>query len=301
MAAKRTFVEELGQFSEELDYRALSDEVREQLKIRILDSIGCCIGALDGEPVRAVREQVDEFGGRGRCTLVGGGQEGGGTSPDRAAFHNGALLRYLDFMDNYMGKKQSCHPSDNFAPVLAASEYAGTNGKIFMLALALAYAVEIKLIDLIPLEEKGFDHTAHLAYSMAAGISRALGLDAKRTAHALAMSGTAFQGLVASRSGYLSHWKGLASATLALGVMNTTFLARRGVTGPLEVLEGKGGLLQATGAGKVKLEWSKEDLQLVTRTPVKAYNAEVHAQSAIEGVLELQKANGLSAAEVEEV
>src|SRR5438132_930034 len=100
-----TYVEELAAFADKVSYKDLSEEAREQLKLRVLDSIGCCIGALDGEPVHAVREQVDQFGGAGGCTLIGGGQ----TAPDRAAFHNGALLRYLDFMDNYLGKKQSCH------------------------------------------------------------------------------------------------------------------------------------------------------------------------------------------------
>ena len=70
--------------------------------------------------VQAVREQVEEFDGKGRCTLIGGGR----AAPDRAAFYNGALVRYLDFNDSYLAKGESCHPSDNLAPVLAATEYA---------------------------------------------------------------------------------------------------------------------------------------------------------------------------------
>ncbi|HET6639046.1 MAG TPA: MmgE/PrpD family protein, partial [Gemmatimonadota bacterium] len=34
----------------------IPDAAREQLRIRILDSVGCAIGALDGEPVRMLRE-----------------------------------------------------------------------------------------------------------------------------------------------------------------------------------------------------------------------------------------------------
>ena len=47
----------------------------------MLDSLGCAIGALGAGPVRAIRAQVDEFGGRALCTLIGGGR----TAPDRAA------------------------------------------------------------------------------------------------------------------------------------------------------------------------------------------------------------------------
>src|SRR5947199_9057357 len=131
-----TYVENLADFAHDVSYRDLSEETRQQLKLRVLDSLGCCLGALDGTPISAVRAQVNEFGGTGRCTLIGGGQ----SAPDRAAFYNGALLRYVDFMDNYLGKEQSCHPSDNFASVLAAAEYAERSGKDFLTALALAYA-----------------------------------------------------------------------------------------------------------------------------------------------------------------
>lgn len=294
--AKTTYVEDLAAFVDKVTYKDLTDEARAQIKLRVLDSIGCTLSALDAGPPRQVRAQVDEFGGTGPCTLIGGGQ----TSPDRAAFYNGALLRYIDFMDNYMCKKQSCHPSDNFAPVLAASEYAGCSGQDFMLALALAYAVEIKLIDAIPVEEKGFDHTVHLAYSMAAGISKALGMDKEQTANAFAINGTLFQGLVTSRSGYLTQLKGVASSLLAQGVMNGTFLARRGVTGPLSVLEGPNGLMKALGL-KADIEWTTDDLQAVLRTSTKSYNSEVHSQSTVEGVLELRKEHNISADQVEHV
>jgi 2-methylcitrate dehydratase len=295
--AQRTYVEEMAAFITKAGYGDLSEEARAQLKLRVLDTIGCAIAALGGKPVVAVRQQVVEFGGRGVCTLIGMGET---SSPDRAAFYNGALVRYVDFMDNYMGKKQSGHPSDNFSSVLAAAEYGSRSGKDFLAALALAYAVEIKLLDCIPVEEKGFDHTVHLAYSMAAGISRALNLDETKTANALAISGTAFQGLVTSRSGYLTNWKGLASSMVALGVTNAVFLANRGVTGPLQVLEGANGLMKAL-SDKQKIEWTKDDLNLVTRTSVKRYNAEVHAQSAIEGMLELRNEYHFSAADVEKV
>ena len=45
----------------------LSPEVRAHLKIRVLDSIGCAIGALRAQPMRAIRELVNEFDGAGLC------------------------------------------------------------------------------------------------------------------------------------------------------------------------------------------------------------------------------------------
>ena len=62
-----TLVERLARFAASASYDDLSESAREQLKIRVLDSLACAIGALDGEPVRMVRAQVDEFGGDGPC------------------------------------------------------------------------------------------------------------------------------------------------------------------------------------------------------------------------------------------
>jgi 2-methylcitrate dehydratase PrpD len=45
-----------------------------------------------------------------------------------------------------------------------------------------------------------------------------------------------------SRAKPLSQWKSLASAQSALEAMNTLFLARRGVEGPLQVVEGANGI-----------------------------------------------------------
>ncbi len=47
-----TEVERLAEFAVGASYETLSDTAREHLKIRVLDALGCAIGALDGEPVR---------------------------------------------------------------------------------------------------------------------------------------------------------------------------------------------------------------------------------------------------------
>jgi 2-methylcitrate dehydratase len=50
-----TQVEQLAAFVERMSYENLSEEARQQLKIRILDAMGCAIGALEGEPIRLLK------------------------------------------------------------------------------------------------------------------------------------------------------------------------------------------------------------------------------------------------------
>jgi 2-methylcitrate dehydratase len=286
----------LAAFVTRASYDSLSNAARCHLKIRILDSIGCAIGALEGKPIKSLRAQIEDFGGNARSTLIGGGQ----TSPDQAAFYNSALVRYLDFNDSYLAKGETCHPSDNLGAIMAAAEYARRSGRDFLTALAVAYQVQCRLSDVAPVRARGFDHTTQGSFAVAAGVSKALELDEARTANAIAICGVAFNALRVTRTGALSHWKGLAYPNTAFGCVYATFLAMRGVTGPIEVFEGNKGFMDAI-SGRFEIDWSRENLERVTRTIVKKYNAEIHSQSAIEGVLELKAELGFIAAEVASV
>jgi len=68
----------------------------------------------------------------------------------------------------------------------------------------------------------------------------------------------------------------------------------------LEVFEGNKGFMDAI-AGKFKINWAKEDLERVTQTILKRYNAEIHSQSALEGALELKKDYGLNGGEITKI
>lgn len=151
-----------------------------------------------------------------------------------------------------------------------------------------------------PLRNRGFDHATQGAYAVAAGVAKALGLDAERTASAIAISGTAFNALRVARTGRLSHWKGLAYPNTAFGGTHAAFLAMRGITGPDEVFEGNKGFMD-TIAGKFSIDWLHEDLERVTRTVLKKYDAEVHSQSAIEGVLELRREHRLRPEDIDSI
>ncbi len=289
-AKRLTEVRRLGQFVAAADTANMTAGSREELRKRILDSVGVAIGALDGEPIRCVRAQVDDFGGQPLATLIGGGK----TAPDRAAFYNGALVRYLDFMDSYLAKGETCHPSDNLGAVLAAAEYAGQDGRNFLSAMAVAYQVQCRLSDVAPVRAKGFDHTVQGAYAVAAGVARALALDAEKAANAIAISGTCNNALRVTRTGALSQWKGLAYPNTAFVGAHAAFLAYRGITGPEEVFEGHKGFKESI-AGPFEIDWGKEGLGAVEATILKKYDAEIHSQSSIEGALDLQARLGFRA------
>jgi len=289
-------VHDLATFVTDASYNDLSKEASNQLKIRLLDSLGTAIGAVEGPPVKAIRTVLEDLGGSEMSTLIGGGM----TTPDRAALYNSALVRYLDFNDSYLAKGETCHPSDNIGSILAAGEPTGLSGKDFLAALGVAYQVQCRLSDEAPVRDKGFDHTTQGSYAVAAGVSKAFGLDEEQTANAIAIAGTALNALRVTRTGALSNWKGLAYPHTAFGGTHAALLAKHGITGPPAVFEGNKGFMDAI-AGEFSIDWKNEDLERVTDTIIKKYNAEIHSQSSIEGMIELKDKHRFTADEVDRI
>ena len=285
--SKLTEVQQLAEFVERADVTDMSADAVRQLKIRILDTLGVAIGALKAEPMIAIRKLIDDLGGAPKATLIGGGK----TSPERAAFYNSALSRYLDFMDSYLAPGETNHPSDNFGAVLAAVEAREADGSSLLSALAVAYQVHTRLSDVAPVRAKGFDHTTQGAYAAAAAASKAFGLPPEQAANAIAIAGTANNALRVTRTGDLSHWKGLAYPHVSKEGMWSVLLASRGMTGPAEVFEGNKGFKESI-AGDFELDWSTEDLEKVTATIVKKHNAEIHSQSALDAALDIRSKDG---------
>jgi 2-methylcitrate dehydratase len=277
-----TQVETLAKYAARASFADLSAESRRQLPIHILDSLGCCIAALEAGPIQACREQVTEFGGAGPCALIGGGK----SNPIYAAFWHTALVRYVDFMDNFLAPTETCHTADNFGVALTIADYARASGRDLMLAVALAYTVQSRFVDHANFMTRGFDHTAQLAFSLGAASGRLLGLDEQQIGHAIAMAAVSDASFAVVRAKPLSQWKGLASAQSALGSMNALFLARRGVEGPLRVIEGPLGIDHLLGM-KIQIDWDKQGYEGVVESTIKKYNAMIHTQSAVHCMIEL--------------
>src|SRR5580698_3301981 len=288
-----TQVEALAKYAARAKFADLSSDSRKQLPIHILDSLGCCIAALGAGPIKACREQVTEFGGSGPCTLIGGGS----ANPLYAAFWNTALVRYVDFMDNFLAQSETCHTADNFGVALTIADYVGASGRDLMLAVALGYTVQSRFVDHANFMTRGFDHTSQLAFSHNAAAGRLLGLTEQQIGHAIAMAAVSDASFAVVRAKPLSQWKGLASAQSALGAMNTLFLASRGVEGPLQVIEGSLGIDHLLGM-KINIDWDKEGYEGVLESTIKKYNAMIHTQSAVHCMVELVRQNKLDPGKV---
>jgi 2-methylcitrate dehydratase len=283
-----TQVESLAKYAVRASFADLSSESRKRLPIHILDSLGCCIAALGAGPILACRAQVAAFGGEGPCALIGDGK----ANPIYAVFWHTALVRYVDFMDNFLAPTETCHTADNFGVALTIADYVGASGRDLMLAVALSYTVQSRFVDHANFMTRGFDHTTQLAFSLNAAAARLLGMNEVQTANAIAMAAVSDASFAVVRAKPLSQWKGLASAQSALEAMNALFLARRGVEGPLQVIEGANGIDNLLHM-QVRIDWDKEAYEGVLGSTIKKYNAMIHTQSAVHCMVELARQNKL--------
>ncbi|GAA5055005.1 MmgE/PrpD family protein [Haladaptatus pallidirubidus] len=288
-----TTTAEIAAFVAEMEFDDLSGESVDELKKRVLDSIGIAVGAMGEEPVEAVRATVEEMNGEG-CTLWGGGT----ASPPDAAMLNAAYVRYLDYMDSFLAPGETPHPSDNIAGIIAAGEYEGRSGKDLLTAVGIAYEVQAELAWNAPVRDRGWDHVTHTVISATAGAAKLLGLTHDEIQSAIGIAGTAHNALRVTRTEGISEWKGLASANAARNGVYSAMLAKNGVEGPTNLFEGRKGWKQIV-SGDFEVDFSPGEH--VHDVMTKQYVAETYAQSAVEGIIELAEAEEIDPEDVDSI
>src|SRR6266850_2060846 len=292
----RLAVERIAAFAAAARPEHLTNDSQRLFKRNILDSLGCAIAALPGQPFQALREQFEEYRAPGRCTLIGGGK----TSVDQAALFNSGLVRYVDLLDSYMAVGGLCHPSDNFGTVLAAAERAGASGEEFMLALAVAYEIQGRFSAAVPVMAKGFNHATQRAISAAASASKLLGLSSVEIANAIAIATVDNISLACVHAEPVSQWKGFSPGMTGMRAIYAASLAKRGFEGPSGLLEGPDGLERVFGQ-PIHVDWDDPSLEIVNQTVLKKYCSLIHGQPVLEAVLDLKRGNGLVAANIKSV
>src|ERR1051325_3209744 len=292
---KETLAHQLAEYACSLQFEVLSKDVVHEVKRRVIDSLGCAVGAWNEEPCAIARKVAFDFSAKAGSTIIGTNHK---APPDWGAFATGCCIRYFDYNDTYLSKEPA-HPSDNLAAVFAIGESVGATGKEIILAAAIAYEVQCRFCDAASIRARGWDHPTYGAFSTALACAKLMRLDAERTRHAINIAGVHCAAFRQARVGELSHWKGVAFANTARLGVYAALLARAGMTGPAPIFEGAMGLEKELGVslGNVAEVFDKKreampgegPASMILKTSIKYWPAEYHSQSAIEAALFLRK------------
>src|SRR5207248_7293504 len=115
---KTTLAHQLASYASSFRFEDLSKEVVHEVKRRILDSLGCALGAWNEEPCIIARNVASDFSAKHGSTIIGTNHK---APPDWTAFANGCGIRYVEYNDTYL-LKEPANPSVNICVARCAAE-----------------------------------------------------------------------------------------------------------------------------------------------------------------------------------
>ena len=273
-----------AEFASTLSYRDLPASAVKASKERLLDSIGCALGAYDCDTAEVGRKLAgspasEEVAGR----VLGSNDV---TAADAAAFVNSCMIRNLDFNDTYPGG----HPSDSLGALFAVAPQIGVSGERLITATVVAYEVFIRIQKKAQLRERGWDQGFGISVGAAAGLANLIGLNRDVARHAIAITAVANMPMRASRAGQLSMWKGAATAYAVRNAVCGGQLAAAGMTGPEAPFTGRHGLTDLiTGPIELPPFGTTADDFFIPRAKIKYWPVVYNMQALVWAAIELRK------------
>jgi len=225
----------IAEFISGLHYERIPPEVRDRIKLLILDSLGCAIYGANLDWCRILRDTLSELDAT-RTTSIWGSDAR--LSSDHAALVNGTQVQGFELDDVH--RKAVLHVGAVTLPALiaVAESHAQLSGRDFLTAAVAGYEIGPRVGLCMGQEHigQGWHSGATVGiFSAAAGAARGLTLSADATVHALGIAGTQSSGLMAAQYGAMVKrmHAGRASQSGLYGAL----LASRGFTGIVDVFE----------------------------------------------------------------
>jgi 2-methylcitrate dehydratase len=275
---------QIAQFATELSFEDIPENVTASATRFLADTLGCAIAAHDCAPAKmGLRLARGAAPARHPGRIICHGER---STAESAAFVNTAMIRNLDFNDEYPGG----HPSDCLGAFLAIAESAHADGRRLLSSMVIAYELFLRLSDATGLRYKGWDQGFAIGIGVAAGVGHLLGLSAEQMAEAIAITTVANVPMRNTRAGELSLWKGAATAFAARNGLFAALLASEGMTGPDRPFEGKHGLWDLiTGPFELPALPTRGGAYRTPETRLKYWPVEYNGQLPVWAALELRR------------
>ncbi|TVR84934.1 MAG: MmgE/PrpD family protein [Saprospirales bacterium] len=294
-----TTLHSLASFSLNDEFK-LRKEVKDAIKLHLIDTFGCAYGGINSKPAEVLRKIASTAKLERGCSVFGLPDP---TTPEYAAMANTAMVRYLDFNDTGNGG----HPSDVIPVVLALAEFYKIKGSRVLKAIHKIYETYcgLRIGGLYGnlLRKKHIDQI-YAVIAGAVGGSYLLGLNLRETANAISLAVTPNIPMRATRTGRISYWKSTATSHSSLMATMAVRLSKEGMTGPEKPFEGSGGFYQMFEIEKLDLSKIGEPIDgryAIESTGFKIFPANYNALGPAFGVLELRKNLDVESIELVEV
>ncbi len=251
-----SLTEKLAAFTSTLHYEQLSSRVRSQARNCLLDTVGALLAGsrlpLSGRAGRRFAERLSE---KEEAVIAGSRFR---RSSMTASLVNGMAAHALELDDG--SKHATYHPGASIVPMsLALGEAEGISGVRLVEAVVAGYEVSLRIGTAINPGHylRGFHPTGTIAvFGTTAAAAKILDLSPQETVHAFGLAGSLASGINQYEiDGAVS--KHLHPGNAARNGILSAMLARDGMTGPSEILEGSLGFFHCFA--------ENPDLALVTK------------------------------------
>jgi 2-methylcitrate dehydratase len=278
---------QMAEFAMNLKYEEIPAEAVYEAKRFLLDSIGCALAAVKNEDMGAMYRFTEKLGGRPEATIIGTGEK---TNAPNAALMNCLLTRALDYNDIYWEQDPS-HPSDMIGAALAAAEANGKNGREALIAIVIAYELEMRWCHAADpgVREVGWHHATLTQFVSPLVAGRMYDLDHDQMVAAVGISGSSHFTLGGVVAGHLTNMKNTADP----------LASQAGVIA--EVLEGKEGLFEVLTNVTWRPDWLLKDLGeefMITQCSYKAFPTEALTHQPISAALQVCREHQIAAEDV---
>ena len=228
----------IAEFVSGLRYEAVPREVRERVKLLILDALGCALYGAHLEWCRILQRTLAKLERSGDCAVWGTPRR---LSAPHAALANGTQVQGFELDDVH--RQGVLHVGAVVLPALVAiAELRRMSGRDFLASAVAGYEIGPRVGLCMGPEHigQGWHSGATVGvFSAAAGAARGLRLDADRTVHALGIAGTQASGLMAAQYGAMV--KRMHAGRAAQSGLYGALLAESGFTGIPDVFESEYG------------------------------------------------------------
>ena len=299
---------ELGQFVEKTSFNDIPKETIEAQKKSVLDNIGNILGASGiGEGCKAAVKTAEQLsaGGEGEATVIGFNEK---LPVAWAAFANASMSHSLDFGDSYSGKGVALHPNaSTFPAALSVAEKLDVDGKTFLTALVLGseMACRVGMANRHKMDSDGFYPPVIVtSYGATTSVAKLLGLDAKQFCNAISFNlcqATCSSELINNKE---TDVRSIRESFAAKSAVVSGYMAKNGLKGFEQPLEGKYGFFHAYSRGEAIPEKMLEDLGTVYHAGeivFKPWPSCLGTHTAIDASIELATKYDIRPEEVERV
>lgn len=292
----------MAEFAAGLQYGDIPAPAIKEAKRFLLDSVGCALAAANSEDMAAMYRFVDGLGGLPEATLIGSGKK---TNAANAALMNSLLVRALDYNDIYWEQDPS-HPSDIIFGGISPGEAVGKGGREALVAILIAYELEMRwcLACFPGVREVGWHHASLTQFVSPYVAGRMYGLTIEQMVAAAGISASSHYTLGGVVAGHLTNMKNTADPLATQAGVLAALMAREGVSGPVQVIEGKEGFQHVIHNVELKPEILLDGLGekfLITECAYKAFPTEALTHQPISAVLNIMQKHDLVAEDVAEI